>query len=80
VDDHTRDDLMDDVRTAIATLTSPWTVEQLAHAVGSREEDVRPYVERLVEGGTVEPLGEDPRRDQDGPMLYGPRPFEERPN
>jgi hypothetical protein len=74
------DDLMDDVRTALATLTSPWTVEQLAGAVGASEQDVRPCVDRLIAGGTIEPLGEDPRGDEDAPMLYGPRPFEDQPN
>jgi hypothetical protein len=80
MDNRTADDLMEDVRIGIAHLTSPWTLEQLASAVGVAAEDVRPYVERFVEGGTIQPLGEDPGADHPKPMLYGPRPFEERPN
>jgi hypothetical protein len=78
MDDQTRDDRMDEVRTALAMLTSPWTIEQLAAAVGTSEEEVHPFVDRLIEGGTIEPLGQDPRGDG-GPMLYGPRPFDQRP-
>ena len=69
-----RDDLMHDVRVAIASLTAPWTVEQVAAEVGDPLEDVRACVARLLEGGPIEDLGEDPRFEGDGPAprLYGP--------
>ena len=67
-------DLMEAVRVAAASLTSPWTIEQLAAEAGSSQEEVRPCVARLIDGGTIEDLGEDPRHDGDGPAprLYGP--------
>ena len=75
------DDLMDEVRAAIASLTAPWTVDQVARAVGADPQAVRGCVERLLDGGTIEDLGEDPRHEGDGPAptLYGPPPIEESP-
>ena len=69
-----RDDLMHDLRTAIATLTSPWTIQQVADEVHESLDDVRTCVARLIEGGTIEDLGDDPRHEGDGPppRLYGP--------
>ena len=74
-------DLMEDVRVAAASLTAPWTLEQLATTVGTRPEALHGCVDRLIEGGTVEDLGEDPRHEGDGPAprLYGPRPLDESP-
>ena len=74
-----RDDLMHDVRVAIASLTAPWTVEQVAAEVGDSPDDVRTCVARLIEGGTVEDLGDDPRYEGEGPAprLYGPPTLEE---
>ncbi len=68
------DQLMDEVRVAIESLTSPWTVHQVAEAVGATDDEVRPCVARLLEGGTIDDLGEDPRHDGDGPAprLFGP--------
>ena len=69
-----RDDLMHDVRVAIASLTAPWTIEQVAAEVGDSPDDVRTCVARLIEGGTVEDLGDDPRYEGEAPAprLYGP--------
>ena len=74
-------DLMEDVRIAVASLTAPWTLEQLATAVGTDPEAVRPCVDRLLEGETIEDLGDDPRYDGDGsaPTLYGPTPLDASP-
>jgi hypothetical protein len=49
------------------SLTAPWTIAQLARAADIEPGTARDCTERLVEGGTVEDLGEDPRHDGDGP-------------
>ena len=54
---------IEQIRMAVAGLTSPWTVEQLARAVGEPPDDVLPYLHRLVAGGSIEELGEDPRHE-----------------
>ena len=48
--DTTDHDLMDDVRVAIATLTAPWTLDQLASAVGTDLER-RATVRRAADRG-----------------------------
>jgi hypothetical protein len=75
------DDLMDAVRTAAASLTAPWTIDQLAGAVGTEPDALRPYVDRLLEGGTIVDLGDDPRHEGDGPAptLHGPPPLDDSP-
>jgi hypothetical protein len=78
--EHLGDDLMDDVRLAIGTLTAPWTLEQLSAASGTDVETLEPCVQKMIEGGTVFELGPDPRSETPDAMLYGPRPFEDRPN
>jgi hypothetical protein len=74
-----RDDLKHDVRAAIASLTAPWTVEQVAAEVGDPPDDVRVCVSRMIEGGTIEDLGDDPRHEGEGPAprLYGPPALED---
>jgi hypothetical protein len=75
-------ELMDAVRVAIASLTSPWTIEQVASEVGASPDEVRSCVARLIDGGTIEDLGDDPRHDGDGPAprLYGPPSLEDAPD
>jgi hypothetical protein len=62
---------IEQIRMAVAGLTSPWTVEQLARAVGEPPDAVLP---RLVAGGSIEELGEDPRHEPGtrAPKIYGP--------
>jgi hypothetical protein len=75
------DDVMEAVRVGIANLTSPWTLEELGACVGADPQSLVPYLDRLLEGGTIVPLGPDPRVDDDeAPMLYGPPPFNDSPN
>ena len=65
---------IEQIRMAVAGLTSPWTVEQLARAVGEPPDAVLPYLHRLVAGGSIEELGEDPRHESGtrAPKIYGP--------
>ena len=65
---------IEQIRMAVAGLTSPWTVERLARAVGEPPDAVLPYLHRLVAGGSIEELGEDPRREPGSRALkiYGP--------
>ena len=65
---------MDEVRMAVAGLIAPWTVDQLCRAVHRDESEVDGYVQRLLEGHTIQDMGASSKESGSGPAprLYGP--------
>jgi hypothetical protein len=56
-------------------------MDRLAAEVGTPPGMLRGCVDRLLEGGTIQELGDDPRHEGEdpAPTLYGPRPLEDSP-